>query len=102
MEPSKLYSNEGEELNFSIFRADNTKTPSIIKAYLKVFLLTEEDLEYGYIEDEDIAYPLYHTAEIRQAMRESLWPIRAIVSLQIHTWGKAAVARLYKDMKGAY
>jgi hypothetical protein len=97
---SRLYSNEGQELNFAISRIDGTKRPSIIKAYLRTVKITEEDLVIGQIKDDGIHWPLYPDFTVAQAITESLFPIKCIVSFQIHTWGKAAIARLYKDMKG--
>lgn len=98
---SHLISDEGEELNFSILRVDGSKYPSVKKAYLKTFIITEEDIEIGQLKDSGIVWPLYIEPEVIRHIYESFWPTKCIVSFQVHTWGKAAIARLYKDMKGA-
>jgi hypothetical protein len=102
MPDTKLLEAAPEELDFTIFRSDLTIKPEIKKAFLRTIKITEEDIINGYISLEDgTEWILYANPDLRRAVLESLWPVKAICSFQVYEWGNAVVCRLYKDMKGA-
>jgi len=96
-----MISNEGYQIDFGISLSDMSKPESLKRAFLQTIIVTEDDFAKGYLTlDDGTEWPFYPEETLQRRILDSIWPQKAIVSFQVHDWGKAAIGRLYKELKG--
>src|SRR5690606_16403088 len=94
-------SNNPYNLTFSIYRPDGQKVSTLKRAFVRTGLINANHKERGFlVDDNDVQYTLICSSELRNSLSyASQTPV--IVSFQIHTHGRYAIAKFYVEEKPA-